>query len=244
VGTNEIIYPFYYMTPKPVSTVSGIIAIAAGGSHSLALDSGGKVWTWGANIYGQLGDTRGNSPVPAFNNVSGVRKIAAGGSHSVALRNDGTVRTWGYNHFGQLGNGFISDSVTPVQTVVTAGGAPLANVIDISAGLDHTVALLANGTVWAWGYNGIGQLGNTLLKVSSTAYLATPVQVKNQALQPLTDVKQIVAFGHHTIAVKNDGTVWAWGNNIYGQLGITTLLTPYTYSGVAIQVPLTGISLY
>ncbi|MES2934666.1 MAG: hypothetical protein V4805_14400 [Pseudomonadota bacterium] len=133
-------------------------------------------------------------------------QIAAGYFHNAALKNDGSVWTWGYNGFGQLGNGNTTDTSTPIQV------GNLSDVKAIAAGFFHTAALKNDGTVWVWGDNGYAQLG---IGPSSLAYTATPVKVLN-----LSGVTAIAAAGGHTLALKADGTVWAWGWNDYGQLGI------------------------
>lgn len=140
-----------------------------------------------------------------------VTGITAGGYHTLALKSDGTVWTWGQNTVGQLGNGTTAFSSTPVQ-VKEAGTADktLTNVMAISAKQYHSVALKADGTVWAWGHNAYGQLG----QATTTTYRTTAAKVSG-----LTDVKAISTGGTHTLAVKTDGTVWAWGSNSHGQLG-------------------------
>ncbi|WP_198134546.1 RCC1 domain-containing protein [Geotalea uraniireducens] len=202
--------------------LTSITRIAAGGSHSLALDSSGAVWAWGYNGYGQLGDgslVDKKLPVKLTGITVPVVAIAAGGAFSVAVDNNGAVWAWGYNGFGQLGNKSTTDSNVPVQ-VVLEDGTPLPNIKAIAAGLDHVLALDSNGAIWAWGYNGLGQLGN-----NTTINSSTPVQVPafTAALidSPFTvdGVNPILAAGHHTLARKADGTLWAWGDNAYGQLG-------------------------
>ncbi len=227
--------------PVQTSSLAGMTEVAAGGSHSVALKSDGTVWTWGFNGYGQLGNNgTTNSAVPVqVPSLTGMKEVAAGGSHSVALKSDGTVWTWGYNSLGQLGNNSTVNSAVPVA-VVMADGTPLSNVTAISAGLDHTVALKLDGTVWSWGFNGFGQLGNNDIR-SSTGFRSTPVQAvyldANNAPQPLTNIVKIIAIGHHAIAIDGAGTVWTWGDNKYEQLGVAVANTPLYYSPTAIKVP-------
>jgi alpha-tubulin suppressor-like RCC1 family protein len=174
-------------------------AIAAGGNHSVALASNGTVWIWGDNNYGQLGDgTQRRRTIPV--QVSGlcqVISIAAGSSHTVALKSDGTVWACGQNAHGQLGDGTTTARTSPVQV------PELAGVIAISAHDNHNLALCEDGTVWAWGDNGRGQLGNGTL----VSHSPVPVQVQN-----LDDVTAIAAGWGHSLALCEDGTVWAWGN--------------------------------
>jgi alpha-tubulin suppressor-like RCC1 family protein len=136
-----------------------------------------------------------------------VTAISAGNLHTVALKNDGTVWAWGYNGFGELGDGTSTDRYTPVP----AGGSLLTGVIAISAGGYRTVALKNDGTVWDWGYNLHGELGDG---TGTNTNRNTPVQVEG-----MTGITAISAGNLHTVALKNDGTFWAWGNNDYGQLG-------------------------
>lgn len=182
----------------------------AGVYHSVALTSDGTPWAWGYNTYGQLGDgTTANrtTPVPVTG-LSGVTNLSAGGYHSLAVASDGSVWAWGHNASGELGDGTTTDSSVPVQV------AGLSTATDVDGGSHHSLALDAGGTVWSWGTNGAGQLGD-----GTTTARTTPVQVLN-----LTDVTAIAAGGMsglagHSLALRSDGTVWAWGNNNKGQLG-------------------------
>ncbi len=150
--------------------------IGAGKYHSVALKSDGTVWTWGDNYYGQLGDGSSDSSSDAPVQVSGLAKITAittGDFHTLALKSDGTVWAWGRNNFSQLGDYSSWPTRTmPVQVVGPKASGFLAEVAAIAGGGSHTVALKSDGTVWTWGSNGNGQLGD-----GTTADSATPVQV-------------------------------------------------------------------
>lgn len=203
----------YVTTPRQVTGLSNIIAIAAGGSASYAVRSDGTVWAWGFNGQGQIGDgTFTNRGVPVqVSNLAGIINVAAGGGHAVALRNDGTLWAWGNNQYGQLGTGDInfSPSQTPVQV------ANLSGISYIETGLDHNVAVKTNGTVWAWGVNFNGEIGN-----GTTMNRPAVVQLVG------FDGSRIVAGGNHTVALKPDGTLWTWGKNDVGQIGDGTTETP------------------
>jgi alpha-tubulin suppressor-like RCC1 family protein len=212
--------------PVQVFGLANVKSIAAGRDHALALKQDGTAWAWGFNGRGQLGngnDTSSNIPVQV-SGLTNVKNITAGDMHTVALKNDGTVWAWGSNYIGGLGNGNNINSNIPVQV------SGLTNVVSITAGLFHnTLALKNDGTVWAWGSNESGQLGN-----GTTNNSTTPLQVPG-----LINVASIAAGENHTVALKNDGTVWAWGGNSFGQLGNGNT---YYYSTVPVQVPgLTGV---
>jgi len=202
-------------TPAQVSGLAGITAVAAGYYQSLALKSDGTVWAWGYNGNGQLGDgttgTNRLNPVPVSGLTGTVTAIAGGTNHSIALKSDGTVWTWGYNGYGQLGDGTYTQNPTPVQVHGPGNVGFLTGIIAIAGGENHSIALKSDGTVWAWGYNGYGQLGDGTYNTSNT-----PVQVST-----LTGVANIAGGtgANHSLALKSNGSVWAWGNNGNGQLG-------------------------
>ena len=188
-------------------------SVMAGGSHTLALKTDRTVWAWGANTTGQLGDgstTQRTSPV-AITGVTDVVAIAAGVSHSVALKADGTVAVWGQNLYGQVGNG---STTSPQTTPAIVPG--LTGVVAVAAGGWHTLALKSDGTVVGWGWNHFGTVGNGAVLIAQTS----PV-----AAAGLTGVVAIAAGGSHSLALKSDGTVMAWGRNNFGQIGDGT---PYT----------------
>ncbi len=202
-------------TPGQVSSLTNMTAIAAGQLHTAALKSDGTVWTWGSNAYGQLGNasnTQATLPVQVVS-AANMTAITAGASHTVALKNDGTVWAWGSNAYGQLGNSTVINSTVPVQVTGLAG------VTAIAAGANHTIALKSDGTVWTWGYNSNGQLGVN----NNNALSTSPVQAIG-----LGSVTAIAGGTTHTVALKSDGTVWAWGFIGFNSVG--------TQSPVPVQV--------
>jgi len=146
-----------------------------------------------------------------------------GGRHTIALLADGSVWDWGSDVSGKLGDNNVSpsynvtngDSFLPVRVHGPGNFGYLTNVMAISAGEGHNMALKADGTVWTWGWNGLAQLGD-----GTTNDAHTPVQVVG-----LTNVVAISGRGYFCLAQKSDGTVWSWGWNQYGQLGINSLNT-------------------
>ncbi len=137
--------------------------------------------------------------------------LASGGDHTVALRVDGTVWTWGRNANGQLGDGSWTNKNVPTRV------AMLRDIVSVAAAvIPHSLAVRADGTVWAWGWNANGQLGD-----GTTTDQPTPVQVKDPSDPSgfLTDVIAVAAGERHSLALKANGTVWAWGYGANGQLG-------------------------
>ena len=180
------------ITKSGVYHIGGIIA--AGLTHSLAIESDGVLWTWGYNYYGQLGtgDTVDRWLPTSVSGLSNVVAAAGGGYHSLAVEADGSVWAWGDNTWGQLGNGTQTQRDWPVQVSQVSG---FTNLVAVAGGWDHSVALKSDGTVWAWGWNSSGQLGD-----GSTTNRFTPVQVSG-----LNGVVAISAGAEFTVALKSDG---------------------------------------
>ena len=225
-------------------TISGVlagktvVAVAAGGYHSLALCSDGTVAAWGNNYSGQLGNnSTTNSSVPVAVTTTGVLAgktvvaVAAGNDHSLALCSDGTVAAWGINSSGQLGNNSTTNSRVPVA-VTTTGVLAGKTVVAVAAGAAHSLALCSDGTVAAWGYNGNGQLGT-----NSTTNSSVPAAVTTTGVLAGKTVVAVAAGDYHNLALCSDGTVAAWGQNTYGQLGNNST----TNSSVPVAVTTTGV---
>ena len=210
-----------------VTTVEAV-RIAAGDTHSVAVDDAGQVWTWGGGAQQRGTTLDGRTPgsvVPA----TGVVSVAAGASHTLALKANGTLLAWGANGEGQLG----INNQTAQPTPVSVGG--LTTVIAIAAGDASSLALKADGTVWTWG--AAHQIGD-----GQNMRRLTPVQVPG-----LSDVVAIAAGDVADYALKGDGTVWAWGDNTNGQIGdgtggtgSTPRLTPVQAVGLSGAVAIAG----
>ncbi|MFY1584478.1 RCC1 domain-containing protein [Micromonospora sp. WMMD734] len=216
------------------SFLTGVIAIATGSNHNLALLRDRTVVAWGEN-WGDLGDgTHNNHPTPvrvcAVRQVApctrfltGVRSIAAGASHSLAVLDDTSAVAWGYNSFGELGDGTIYTRLTPVRVCAVGQVAPctkfLSGVRSIAGGWVHTVAVADNALALAWGWNQLGQLGD-----GTTVLRATPVRVCAVGqVAPCTRflyaARSVAANVADSMALLGDGGPVTWGDNFTGQLG-------------------------
>jgi alpha-tubulin suppressor-like RCC1 family protein len=271
-----------YSTPTLVNSTyinTQIIAIAAGGNHSVALTVDGRVFSWGSNIYGQLGtgDTSGisqynpiptntlgsllskmvlaitagwehtlvltadnllvswgrndwgqtgsgdysNHFTPVFVNMNGtllnknIATISANSHYSMVLTSDNQLFSWGWNLFGQLGCGDLFNKISPVA--VYMGGVLLNKQVSaIATGSYHAVALITSGTVYTWGYNGQGQLGNG---DTSGSNQSLPVSVSTSGILNSKVITNIAAGGNFTIVLSSDGRLYSFGRNGEGQLG-------------------------
>ena len=187
-------------TNQPVYVTNNVVAVAAGGYHSLLVKADGTLWAMGYNYYGQLGNG-GNAdiyqPVYVTNNVVAV---AAALHHSLFVKADGTLWGMGRNDYGQLGTGTTNNSSLPVSVA--------SNVVAVAVGYNHSLFVKAGGGLWSMGINANGQLGT-----GTTVNTNQPVYVTN-------NVVAVAAGYNHSLFVKADGTLWAMGGNSpYGQLG-------------------------
>ena len=231
--------PYYYVVRAVNSTG---LSDPSNEASATPLDNRlrGSVLAWGDNQSGELGNgtyTRSLYAVPVAAPVvagttstplNNVVQVSGGSNYSLALTADGYVYAWGDNTYGQLGNGqaafSTANSAVPTRVQSNFGG-PLTGIVAISAGQDHALALGADGTVYAWGRNQYGQLGNGSADGASNSGVhsyATAVQNSNGGnfnFGNLAGVISIAAGGYHSLAVLRDGTAVAWGYNSSGQLG-------------------------
>jgi|GEM_PF-1373112 len=245
-----------------VNTTGRIDKVATGGAHTVAVSFANlsSIYVWGSNYHGQIGSiipTTGSgaySATPAKVNFPGhVTDVAAGAFHTLTIVNDtgsgtlngGNVYAIGYNGYGQLGDNTYTDNGVPVE-VKDVNGAYLSHIVQVAAGGGNSLALASNGHVYAWGDNAYGQLGvdPTSLQATNRGY-ADLVQVTDpnnpSAKIPLDNVIQIAAGGSTSFALKADGTVWAWGYNGMGQLGIDPYSTVLNYSYTPVQVDVSAV---
>jgi alpha-tubulin suppressor-like RCC1 family protein len=197
--------------PAKVTMSISVDRLSAGAAFTCARGTDGSLHCFGSNEFGQLGlgnDVSQTRPtkVPS---LSGVVRVSAGSGHVCAFTADGIVSCWGDNREGQLGIGDRAARSSPVRVDEAGLGA----VTQVYAGGTHTCAQKVDGSLWCWGGNRFGQLGT-----GDTTTRLTPVQIAPDVLG--TNVAAAYAGGAHTCAVKTDGSVWCWGNNQYGQLGV------------------------
>lgn len=249
-----------FATPVQVKNVGGsgfitnVSTIAAGYNSSIVLKSDGTVFSWGQNDRGQLGigsitdaayptQVKGIDGIGFLTNVTAISVSADIPGNGLALRNDGTVAAWGWNNYGELGNATTIDSTTPVIVKGQFGVGNLTNVKAIAASDIANAAVLNDGTVYAWGNNSNGQLGQNSASPTNSS---SPLQVKGVGgtgfLSGIIDIK---AYKTGFIALKSDGTVYTWGYNLYGESGDNTQTqrnAPVQVVGVGGTGFLTGIS--
>ncbi|MEM6791263.1 MAG: chromosome condensation regulator RCC1 [Myxococcota bacterium] len=197
--------------PTALELDARAVMSAAGYDHGLVLLESGAVVSFGANGSGQLGDgsTEERSAPAIVEGLDGIVQVVAGSKHSAALHDDGTVFVWGRNEYGTLGDGTQDENPHPQPR----GVPELTDVVQLASGRDHLLALRSDGTVFAWGLNHNGQLGNG--DQGSGAEVLRP--------QPVHDLEGVVAVfadGNYSFAVRDDGSAVAWGQNFGGNLGL------------------------
>jgi alpha-tubulin suppressor-like RCC1 family protein len=198
------------LVPVAIQPATRWLAVAAGFDHTVALRSDGSLWAWGRNDFGQLGDgTTNNRPSPqAILPATRWKAVVAGAYHTLAVRADGTLWAWGNNLSGELGDGTKVGRTTPVPVL------PAVHWQAVAAGLGFSLGLQEDGRLWVWGDNSFGQLGD----VSADVNRSVPTVIVPE------EHWQAVAAGHsHALAVRADGTLWTWGKNNAGQLGVDPL---------------------
>ena len=214
--------------PKQVA-LSNVVKSAAGGRHTCAVDGTGALYCWGHNIAGQLGDTPARTPpcfcsptptrVVALGNI--VADVAVGEGHTCAVTTDGRAWCWGQNDYAQLGQGTAGGpgcniNAPPCRASPVQVSALGNNAAQIATGYYHACALLKDGTLWCWGLNTWGQIGDGTRLGSqcliggafTPACAASPVQVSALG----NNLAQVAAAGYRTCARLKDGSVWCWGS--------------------------------
>ncbi|MCL2601814.1 MAG: hypothetical protein FWD91_03265 [Treponema sp.] len=195
------------MVPVQEDSKSTWVSVSASSNHTAAIKSNGTLWAWGGNEYGQLGDnsnTGSRIPVQENNESTMWVSVSAAHSHTATIKSDGTLWLWGSNKEGQLGTSGASNIPLQERSKSTTW-------VSVSVGGEYTAAIKSNGTLWTWGNNNDGQLGNG-------GFYGDHIQVDSNPA-PWASVSTSLSIFSHTVAIKSDGTLWAWGRNSDGQLG-------------------------
>jgi alpha-tubulin suppressor-like RCC1 family protein len=208
-----------YQTFVLAATGTGFAQISAskGAEFTLGIRANGTLWAWGSNTNYRLGDnstTTRRTPVQIGTSTIW-RQVSAGTEHGVGTRTDGTLWAWGRNNNGQIGQG---NTTTTQYTVPTQIGAD-TDWAWVVAGANHCVAVKTTGTLWAWGLNTSSQIGD-----GTTTLQSAPVQIGTLTTWGQTGA-HLHAGADFTLAIRTDGTLWAWGLNGSGQLGDGTTTT-------------------
>jgi len=216
----------------PVRIMDDIVAASAGSFHSLALDIYGQAWAWGENHWGQLGDGTGECRLEPVKIMESVARISAGHRFSVAVDTDGDLWIWGHWPWGvyqDLHDDYL-DTVDYAPRLIEG----LHSVMYVSAGFNHIMLIKNDGSLWAWGCNKYGQLGD-----GTTTDRHEPVQIT-----VLDSIESVSTGDSHTAAVQflrtGERLLWGWGNNAYGQLGDAT--TTNSYNPMPIMSPVLSVS--
>ena len=210
-----------YSSPKQVGSLTTWANLEAGYYSVLATRSDGTLWSWGQNNYGQLGlgNTTNYSSPKQVGALTTWLNISSGAYHCVAIKTDGTLWAWGYNNRGQLGQSNVTNYSSPKQI------GSLTTWSKVTAGAYHSAAIKTDGTLWTWGNN--VNFNATIvfgcLGLGTAASYSSPKQVGS-----LTDWLTIVGGGYQLYASKTDGSIWSWGYNANGQLGLN--VSTYAFS--------------
>ena len=202
---------------SPVSVVGGFTdwcQVSAGVGSSLGVRTNSSIWTWGCNSFSNLGDNTSvskSSPVSVVGGFTDWCNASMRYCSSLALRQNGSLWGWGLNDLGQLGDNTVTNRSSPVSVV---GG--FTDWCQVSSGDKFSMAIRQNGTIWSWGRAAAGILGD-----NTTVSKSSPVSV----VGGFTDWCQVCGGRVHTVAVRLNGTAWAWGQNLCGKLGDNTTVS-------------------
>lgn len=200
-------------SPVQIGALTDWAAVSAGASNTAAIKADGTLWGWGRNYSGEIGINNRisrSSPVQV-GALTNWAQVTSASNHTAAIKTDGTFWAWGSNGQGQIGDNTNGSRSSPVQVGALTDWAYVAQ----GTGASHTLSIKTDGTLWAWGLNNHGQLGdNTRVTKSS------PIQIG-----ALTSWTKVALGGGHTIAVRNNNTLWTWGNGDYGRLGHNNIIS-------------------
>jgi alpha-tubulin suppressor-like RCC1 family protein len=194
-------------SPVQIGSLTDWKQVSMGGYHTTAIKTDGTLWSCGNNLYGQLGlndTTKRSSPVQ-IGSLTNWKLVSCGRYHTTAIKTDGTLWVWGYNNQGQLGLNNVTNISSPVQV------GTMTDWKTLTGNLYNTFSVKNDGSLWGWGGNIFGQLG-----LNDYIYRSSPVQIGS-----LTNWKQVSMSSVFSVAaIKTDGSLWGWGTNTNGQIGL------------------------
>ena len=191
----------------PLKVMDDVVAASAGYVHNLVITRDGSLWAWGDNRYGQIGDGTTEDRTTPIKIMDDIIEVDAGDRHSLAIKSDGSLWAWGDNSNGALGNGAESGSYAPITPTKIMDDVIMASAQG-DQGFGHSHAIKSDGSLWSWGSNEMGRLGD-----GTTEDRFSPIKV-------MDDVIGVSAGGSLCLALKADGSLWGWGYN--GALALST----------------------
>jgi alpha-tubulin suppressor-like RCC1 family protein len=222
-STNNRIVPTEITSNFNLDTNDKIVSLSLSWDHSAVISSSGRVFTWGRNNYGQLGDnTILNRSVPTeitsnFNLGSNdkIVSLSLGYYHSSAVSSNGRIFTWGDNGYGKIGDGATTSRLIPTEITSNFNLATNDKIIALSLGWDHSSAVSSTGRIFTWGRNGSGQLGD-----GTTTDRLMPTEITSRfALSANDKIISLSLSGYNSSALSSSGRIFGWGDNNYGQIG-------------------------
>ena len=208
LGTNDNIGGYYSVPVQEFTGANTWYSVTTSGSSSYAIKGDGTLWGWGRNDFGQLGDgsyVDRYTPVQEYSQSTNWCRVYNTGVSGVGIKSDGTLWSWGQNTYGQLGDGTTVAKCTPVQKVSLS-----TNWCALSYGGSSISAIKTDGSLWSWGYNAIGQLGD-----GTTVNKSVPTREVTSS----SNWNKISSVESTITAIKNDGTLWSWGYGLTGEIG-------------------------
>ena len=219
-----------------------ISSVSLGDSHSAAITSEGRLFTWGYNYHGQLGDnttTDRDTPTDItsqfdLNGEETMISVSLGAYHSAALSSEGRLFVWGWNNYGQLGNGTTTDQLTPTNITSQFSLNAEETITRVFLGDYHSSAITSEGRLFTWGYNSKGQLGD-----NTTTDKLLPTDITSQLNLNIGESVISASLGEeYSCAVTSLGRLFTWGNNTFGQLGDTSTTNSLTPTDITVQFEL------